>query len=94
MPYLVTAFPIFSLKLRLGIKRLWGLFLGCFSENKVNSSLNMTSLTTGALNKDIKSVFNIKMFCEHKLIEKVKKVKTTIAIKVWLNGNYTFPFIF
>ena len=35
-----------------------------------------------------------KMFCEHQLIKRDKKVKTTVDVKVWTNGNYIFPFIF
>ena len=27
-------------------------------------------------------------------VKKGKKVKTTIDVKVWTNGNYAFPFIF
>ena len=36
----------------------------------------------------------MKVFCEHKMMKKIKKVKTTIDVKVWTNGIYAFHFIF
>ena len=42
LPYLVTGFPRFSLRLKFGIKRLSTLFEEVFYEEKVNSSPNMT----------------------------------------------------
>ena len=32
-------------------------------------------------------VFNTKTLCVHKLIKKIKKVKTTIDVNIWINGN-------
>ena len=64
---LVTAFPICLVTSKfciIRVSRLLGSFLGSFLEElfrkllqkeKVNSSLNMTVLTTGALNKEIRN---------------------------------------
>ena len=41
LSYLVIAFPIFSLRLKFGIKRISSLFKDVFYKDKENSRLNM-----------------------------------------------------
>ena len=42
MPDLGTAFPIFSLRLKFGFKRISSLFEDVLQKDQENSSLNMT----------------------------------------------------
>ena len=54
LPYFITTFPIFSLRSQFGSISISSLVQDFFQKDKVNSSLNITVLTSLASNKDKK----------------------------------------
>ena len=55
MPYLITAFPIFSLTLKCGIKSICSLIYEVLYKDKGNSRRNIIVLEELVVNKNIKS---------------------------------------
>ena len=54
LPYLITAFPIFSIRPKFSTRSISDLPWDVFSKDKVNSSLYITVFNKLVVNKDIK----------------------------------------